>query len=201
MSSLGDREKQVLLDLARRALIAAVRENQSLPEVPEDTNFGEHAGAFVTLHCGRRLRGCIGQLNGREPLARVVAESAASAALNDPRFRPVRENELTGIQIELSVLSSPEDVTPSEIETGKHGLIVSRGWQRGVLLPQVAAERGWDAQRFLEETCAKAGLEPDAWKNPETRIQAFTAEVFGEEDFPTSAAGSAADRSGYSSST
>jgi AmmeMemoRadiSam system protein A len=137
-------------------------------------------GAFVTLHRRGRLRGCVGQLPSKEPLLEVVAHCAKAAALEDPRFKPVRADEIAEIEIELSILSRLEDVTPGRIETGKHGLVVSRGWQRGVLLPQVATEFKWQAARFLEETCVKAGLEREAWKDPQTRIQAFTAEVFSE---------------------
>ena len=111
-----------------------------------------------------------------------MAHSAKAAALEDPRFDPVRVEEISEIEIELSILSVPEEIAPDRIEPGKHGLIVSRGWQRGVLLPQVATEFGWTAQRFLEETCAKAGFDREAWKHQETHIQAFSAEVFSESD-------------------
>ena len=183
MSSLDSRQKQLLLDVARRALIVAVERHESLGNLPEEAAFCEHAGAFVTLRCRSRLRGCIGQMNSHEPLVKIVAEAAKSAALEDPRFDPVRPDELAGIDIELSVVSPPEDIAPGQIETGKHGLIISRGWRRGVLLPQVATECRWEGPRFLEETCLKAGLARDAWKDAETRIQAFTAEVFDELGF------------------
>jgi hypothetical protein len=117
-------------------------------------------------------------------LAEVVAHCSKSAALEDPRFEAVSVAELPGIEIELSVLSVPVDVNLEQIEPGKHGLIVSCGWKRGVLLPQVAGQFHWSAQQFLEETCAKADLARDAWKDPATRVQAFTAEVFSEADFP-----------------
>jgi hypothetical protein len=117
-------------------------------------------------------------------LGEVVAHCSKSAALEDPRFEAVSAAELPGIEIELSVLSVPVDVNLEQIEPGKHGLIVSCGWKRGVLLPQVAGQFHWNAQQFLEETCAKADLARDAWKDPATRVQAFTAEVFSEADFP-----------------
>jgi AmmeMemoRadiSam system protein A len=110
----------------------------------------------------------------------VVAHCARAAVLEDPRFEPVRTEEVPQIEIELSVLSELEDALPGRIEPGRHGLIVSRGQQRGLLLPQVAAEFRWTAERFLEETCLKGGLEPAAWKDSSTRIQVFTAEVFSE---------------------
>jgi AmmeMemoRadiSam system protein A len=110
----------------------------------------------------------------------VVAHCAKAAALEDSRFKPVRAEEVAEIEIELSILSPLQDTTLEKIEAGKHGLVVSRGWQRGVLLPQVATEFKWQAARFLEETCVKAGLEREAWQDPHTRIQAFTAEVFND---------------------
>jgi uncharacterized protein len=180
MSPLADREKKLLLELARRALTAGVEKRESIPDFPADEALRQPGGAFVTLHRRGRLRGCVGQLPSKEPLVEVVAHCAKAAALEDPRFKPVRADEIAEIEIELSILSGLEDVTLGRIEAGKHGLVVSRGWQRGVLLPQVATEFKWQAARFLEETCVKAGLEREAWKDPQTRIQAFTAEVFSE---------------------
>jgi AmmeMemoRadiSam system protein A len=186
MSSLPSREKQFLLELARRSLTQAVQGRESaepLAPLPEDETCPQAAGAFVTLRRRGRLRGCIGQLSANISLAQVVVHCAKSAALDDPRFDAVHPEELDEIEIELSVLSPPENVTLEQIEIGKHGLLVSRGWERGVLLPQVAAQFHWNARRFLEETCAKAGFEKDAWQDPATRIQAFTAEVFSESGF------------------
>ena len=180
MSLLADREKQLLLELARRALIAGVEKRESNQDFPDVENLLQPGGAFVTLHRRGRLRGCVGQLPSKDPLVEVVAHCAKAAALEDPRFKPVRAEEVAELEIELSILSALEDVTLEKIEAGKHGLVVSRGWQRGVLLPQVATEFHWQAARFLEETCVKAGLEREAWKDPHTRIQAFTAEVFSE---------------------
>ena len=185
MFSLDRQEKRALLDLARRALHVAVQKRESLEQIPAVPALQQPAGAFVTLHYRGRLRGCIGQLATNNSLAQVVAHCARCAALEDPRFEPVRPEELPGIEIELSVLSSPEIVTPAQIEVGKHGLLISCGSERGVLLPQVAVQFHWNAQRFLEETCEKAGLEREAWKHPDTRIQAFTAEVFSDSDFRT----------------
>lgn len=184
MSLLANREKQFLLELARRSLILAVEGDQSLDELPQGGDFPERffqpCGAFVTLRRRGRLRGCIGQLASNLALVRVIADCARAAALEDPRFGPVDVPEMHEIEIELSILSPPEDVTPERIEPGRHGLIVSRGWQRGLLLPQVAAEFHWTVQRFLQETCLKGGFAPDAWKEASTRVQAFTAEVFSE---------------------
>jgi AmmeMemoRadiSam system protein A len=184
MSSLAEREKQLLLQIARSALALGVANKPPLRDVPSEVFLQQPAGAFVTLHRRGRLRGCVGQLPGRDSLAAVVAHCACAAALDDSRFEPVTSAELSEIDIEVSVLSPPEDAKLEAIEPGKHGLLVSRGMQRGVLLPQVASQFKWGAQRFLEETCVKAGLDRDAWKDPGTRVQAFTAEVFSEAGFP-----------------
>src|ERR1700735_513868 len=184
MSSLGNREKRLLLALARRALISAVRNRESLKDLPSDEALQRPVGAFVSLHYRGRLRGCVGQLPSKESLLEVVAHCSKCAALEDPRFEEVSIAELPGIEIELSVLSAPVDVKLEGIQPGKHGLIVTSGWKRGVLLPQVAEQFQWNARKFLEETCVKADLAPDAWKDPATRVQAFTAEVFSEADFP-----------------
>jgi AmmeMemoRadiSam system protein A len=185
MSSLGSCEKQSLLGVARRALTLAVERGELLEDLSTDQDIPSPSGAFVTLRCRSRLRGCIGQLSSNDPLVRVVAYCAKAAALEDPRFEPVSPDELSSIEIELSILSPLEEIAPDQIQVGKHGLVISRGRQRGVLLPQVAIQFHWDAQQFLEQTCAKAGLERDAWKDRTTRIHAFTAEVFGESDFPS----------------
>jgi uncharacterized protein len=183
MSSLGNREKQLLLDVARRAVTAAAERRESPESLPAVPNLGESTGAFVTLHHRGRLRGCIGQIDMDQSLVEVVAHCAKSAAFEDPRFDPLRPDELAETEIELSVLSSLEEIAPNRIEAGKHGLMVSLGRQRGVLLPQVAIECRWAAGRFLEETCVKAGLKRDAWREPGTKIECFTAEVFRESDF------------------
>jgi uncharacterized protein len=183
MSSLGNREKQLLLDVARRAVTAAAERRESLETLPAVPDLGESTGAFVTLHHRGRLRGCIGQIDTGQSLVEVVAHCAKSAALEDPRFDALRPDEIAETEIELSVLSPMEEIAPDRIEAGKHGLMVSRGRQRGVLLPQVAIECRWAAGRFLEETCVKAGLKRDAWREPGTKIECFTAEVFRESDF------------------
>jgi AmmeMemoRadiSam system protein A len=184
MSSLGNREKKFLLEIARQALCLAAERRKSLENIAPDPAFGESTGAFVTLRKRGRLRGCMGQIGSGRPLAQVVAHSAKSAALEDPRFDPVRLNEVGEIEIEISVLSALAEISAEQIEAGKHGLLVSRGLQRGLLLPQVATECRWTARRFLEETCIKAGLGREAWREPETRIQGFTAEVFSESELP-----------------
>lgn len=187
MSLLASSEKKFLLEVARRTLLYAVERREAVENLPENEILQRPGGAFVTLRCRGRLRGCIGQFASRDPLIEVVRYCARAAALEDPRFEPVRAEELAGLELEISVLSAAQEILFEEIEIGRHGLIVARGWQRGVLLPQVAAEYRWTVERFLEETCAKAGLERDAWKDPATRVHAFTAEVFCESEFAAEA--------------
>lgn len=181
MSSLGSCEKQLLLGVARRAVVAAVERRESLGSLSELIPI-EYGGVFVSLHRRGRLRGCIGQIGADRPLLGAVAHSAKSAALEDPRFSAVRIDELAEIEIELSILSVLGKISLDQIEPGKHGLLVSRGCQRGLLLPQVATQFGWAARLFLEETCVKAGFDSAAWMDPATSIQGFTAEVFSEKD-------------------
>ena len=180
---LDSGQRQTLLDIARRAIAQGVAKREPLEvDVPAGA-LGEPAGAFVTLRRGKRLRGCIGRLASGEPLARVVALAAVSSALEDPRFEATRPEELSDLEIEISILSVFEAIAPADVRPGIHGLMIQRGSNRGLLLPQVAAEYNWNAERFLEETCSKAGLPRDAWRDSETRIFAFTAEVFSDRDF------------------
>ncbi|MGB9068533.1 MAG: AmmeMemoRadiSam system protein A [Candidatus Acidiferrales bacterium] len=166
--------------IAREALHAGVEGRESPENLPSDAAPWQSSGVFVTLRKRGRLRGCIGQVGTGQSLAHVLAHCAKAAALEDPRFNPVRPEELTEIEIEISALSPLQEIVPDQIEAGRHGLMVSRGSQRGLLLPQVATEMRWTARRFLEETCVKAGLDPNAWREPGTKIQGFTAEVFSE---------------------
>lgn len=181
MSPLNEAQQRQLLGLARQALEESVRSHhQSAVENPGG-ELGEPGGAFVTLRKAGRLRGCVGYVEPLKPLYQTVRECAVAAALRDLRFDPVSPQEVPALRLDISVLSPLFDISPDQIEIGRHGLLVSRGFQRGVLLPQVALEWKWDATRFLEETCLKAGLPPDAWQHG-ARIQAFTAQVFGEPD-------------------
>ncbi len=182
MSPLSSEDRRALLDLARRAIAEAVRRGAALDLLELRGALGEPAGAFVTLHSHGKLRGCIGQIGALEPLGRAVADCAARSAVEDPRFDPVREEEVAELEIEISVLSPLQEIVPEQVEVGRHGLLVVCGNQRGLLLPQVATEYHWGRERFLEETCAKAGLERDAWRDPATQLLAFTAEVFSESD-------------------
>jgi AmmeMemoRadiSam system protein A len=180
--SLSEQERRELLGLARQAILAAVHHTPPPETSHISSTLLRPCGAFVTLHERGRLRGCIGQVESSEPLTDTVVHCAAAAAMEDPRFAPVRAEEIVSLEIEISVLSPPAPVRPEEIEIGRHGLIVSRGRMRGLLLPQVATQFRWSRERFLQETCRKAGLEPAAWQDPAVRIEAFTAEVFSEAD-------------------
>jgi AmmeMemoRadiSam system protein B/AmmeMemoRadiSam system protein A len=178
---LTGREKQLLHQIARRAIENTLRKGHtSGPEPIIDSRaLQEKRGAFVTLKEHGRLRGCIGYIEGIKPLYKAVEEMAIAAAFHDPRFTPVSEAELPHLEIEISVLTPVRQVKGiEEIEVGKHGIIVQRGSRSGLLLPQVATEYGWDRRTFLEHTCLKAGLPTDAWKEAETRIYVFSAEVF-----------------------
>ena len=153
----------------------------SLNEGEFDEALRRPAGAFVTLTKGGDLRGCIGSIHAVEPLYRAVASSAISAAFRDPRFYPLRPDEMPEVELEISVMGPIEPVKDiNDIEVGRDGLIVSRGRNAGLLLPQVATEYGWDRQTFLDQTCIKAGLEKGAWRSEQTRIEKFAAEVFSE---------------------
>jgi AmmeMemoRadiSam system protein A len=182
MLPLREPERRELLKLARQALIHAVEYDQTMTVV-RPIAFNSPAGAFVTLRKGKRLRGCMGRLDADDPLAQTVAYCTYSAARDDPRFEPLTAAEVSEVFIELSVLSTPFSISPGQVQVGLHGLIVSRRGHRGVLLPQVAVEYHWDAERFLEETCVKSRLPRSAWRESDTRIEAFTADVFSEVDF------------------
>jgi AmmeMemoRadiSam system protein A len=180
MSRLSSEDCRALLDLARRAILSAVVENRILDFPAYAIFLTETAGAFVTLHRDGQLRGCVGQVESPDPLAETIVRAAINAALHDPRFPSVGADEVGSLEIEISVLSPPAPIAPDAILVGRHGLLIVKGENRGLLLPQVATERRWSSQRFLEETCAKAGLPRDAWREPSTRVLAFAAEVFSD---------------------
>ena len=139
----------------------------------------ENRGAFVTITKNGQLRGCIGYIEGRGPLHKTIEEMAEAAAFRDPRFRPVTEKELPDLEFEISVLTPLRRLTDvNEIEVGKHGIYIKKGWNSGLLLPQVATEYGWDRQTFLEHTCQKAGLPSNAWKDKNAEIYIFSADIF-----------------------
>ena len=172
-------ERQALLQLARRA-IAATLEGRSVITPPAIGGLARRTGAFVTLRHNNRLRGCVGSVEDDIPLVEVVARRATDAATRDPRFSPLPIEDLPHVVLEISVLGPVEPVAdPAEVEVGRHGLIVEQGTHRGLLLPQVPTEWGWDRETFVSQTCVKAGLAPDAWRSG-ARLFTFEADVFGE---------------------
>ena len=180
MSPLSSDDGLALMQIARRSISSAVLE-EKIPDLPPHSSaLSVSRGAFVTLYRAGKLRGCVGQVEDLGPLAEVVARAAISAALHDPRFPPVVSEEVAHLDIELSVLSVLEPIAPESIVAGRHGLMVVRERRRGVLLPQVATERCWSGLRLLEETCGKAGLPAEAWRDPETKIFGFSVELFRE---------------------
>jgi AmmeMemoRadiSam system protein A len=180
MPSLSESDRHNLLLLARNVIVRAVTHHQLLEAIPRDGIFAEQRGVFVTVHVSGHLRGCIGTTAGSEPLADAIVRCAASAALHDPRFAPMRVDELGGLEVEVSVLSPLFRARPEEIRIGRHGLVISDQGHRGLLLPQVAVERRFSPEQFLAETCQKAGLPREAWRWPGTTILGFTCEVFSE---------------------
>jgi len=179
-AGLTDAERRALLRVARESIAAHFRARR--PPLPDPTGaLAEHRGAFVTLH-GRdgELRGCVGMMRSDRPLLATVERMAVAAATEDGRFEPVTEAELDDVSIEVSALSPLEPIRPEDVEVGRHGLLIGQGSRRGVLLPQVPGEHGWDRETFLAHTCRKAGLPDDAWAKPGVELLAFTAEVFGE---------------------
>ena len=175
----NEHDRQLLLRIAREALAAYV--GAAPAQVHGDAGIlARPGGVFVTLHKGGSLRGCIGHIEPTEALGSVVPRCAVSAGSSDPRFPPLAPDELEAIDIEISLLGPLEPIAgPQDIVVGRHGLVVERGWQRGLLLPQVATEWQWDADAFLAHTCDKAGLPRDAWKKG-AKVWRFEAEVFGE---------------------
>ncbi len=180
---VNENEKKLLLQLARNAVQTTVRKGRKLPMVESlSPILREKRGVFVTLWMEGELRGCIGFPYPVKPLAEAVQEASVSAALKDPRFPPVEEAELSRIEIEISVLSPPKPIAPEAVRIGVHGLIATQGNRSGLLLPQVALEYHWDKETFLEQTCVKAGLAKNAWKE-KAELYGFEAQVFAEIDF------------------
>ena len=178
---LNKEEKKKLMEIAKLSVAEAVTgKRQFLPNVTEE-RLKESCGAFVTLKEAGQLRGCIGYIQAVKPLYQTVIDVAKSAAVHDYRFSPVTQDELGKLEYEISVLTPLKKIKDiNEIEVGKHGLVMKNGLNSGLLLPQVATEYNWDRETFLKETCRKAGLSQDAWKDKSTEIYIFSAEVFGE---------------------
>jgi AmmeMemoRadiSam system protein A len=180
----GRAERQTLLRLARETISTALRGGEPRRTEGLPSALQERRGAFVSLHRKETgdLRGCIGYIEPHFALWDTVARAARAAALDDHRFEPVTETELPEIAIQVSVLSLPEPIDPEAVQVGVHGIIVAMGRHRGLLLPQVATDQGWDRETFLDHTCLKAGLPPGSWRRTGVELQGFTAEVFGEDE-------------------
>jgi hypothetical protein len=177
----SDEQKRALVEIARAAVTdAAHGRRDRTAAVASAGAFPEASGAFVTIKSSGRLRGCIGTLTCQRPLIEEVARVAVSAAIEDPRFEPLRASELDDLDIEVSILGPLERIDPfdhTSFEIGRHGLVVDQGHKRGLLLPQVATELRWDRETFLAQTCVKAGLPPDAWRHGAT-VYRFAGESF-----------------------
>ena len=182
MDRFDPSQRKLILNLVREAIRKRLQSSEELSSPPDDF-LSAPAAAFVTIRISSELRGCIGTTEASRPLGETVISCAISAAFRDPRFPPLRAEEYPQIDLEVSVLSTFHRIhSVEEIEVGKHGVVLSLGYHRGLFLPQVAIQQGWDRDTFLQYTCRKAGLPVNTWKNPEAKIEIFTAEVFGEEN-------------------
>ncbi|MFH1995681.1 MAG: AmmeMemoRadiSam system protein B, partial [Candidatus Omnitrophota bacterium] len=181
---LNDSQRKRLLTIARESITNFVRDGKRTSFAEKDPVLNQEYGAFVTLHKNGQLRGCIGNMVGRGPLCQTVADMAIQAATGDPRFPDLSAGELGQVDLEISVLSPLKHVkSADEIQIPGHGVIVRKGIRSGVYLPQVATETGWTKEQFLTSLCgSKAGIDPNAWKDPDTDMQVFSAEVFGEKE-------------------
>jgi uncharacterized protein len=188
MSDYSQAERRLLLNLAREAICAALDKRQ-LDLNATSEHLAEHRGAFTTLHIDGELRGCVGYVFPQYSLYRTVAETAVAAAFDDPRFAPLKKEEYPKLEYEISVLSPVSPIDAEDVEVGKHGLVITYGSRRGLLLPQVPTEHGWDREKFLQQTCIKAGIPPDAWEHG-AKIEAFTAEIFSDQDMKEKRPGS-----------
>ena len=182
---MDDKQKQTLLKIARDTIEAVVYRRPVKKPVSDDPELNAPGGCFVTLKNHGKLRGCIGQFVSEEPLIELVAEMARASATSDTRFLadPITARELNQLDIEISVLSPLKRTDdPLSLRLGIDGIYIKKGYASGCFLPQVATETGWDQEEFLSYCCAhKAGLRPDAWRDPETEVYLFTAEIFGAD--------------------
>ena len=166
---LSASDQVILFRVARDSIKAHLKGGKAALPMDASPALSRPSGVFVTLHLNGRLRGCIGYLEGVKPLLAAVQDMAIAAAFNDPRFPPLRQEELAGLDLEISVLSPMRQIKNiEEIEVGRDGIYLEQGPYRGLLLPQVATEYGWDRRTFLKQTSVKAGLPPDAWEAPNT---------------------------------
>jgi len=181
VKELNAKEQKILLSIARQAIIDQVQSGRYEVEPREEKSLNSRSGCFVSIKQDGKLRGCIGNFQSELPLFNEVADMAVSSATKDPRFYPMLDEDLDHFSLEISVLSPLEKIeTIDEIEVGRHGIYLEKSFHRGVLLPQVAAEHGWDRETFLMQTCIKAGLPTDAWRNDDADIYTFSAQIFSE---------------------
>jgi AmmeMemoRadiSam system protein A len=176
-------ERALLLRLAHDSILSAI-ERREISLDPPTPHLAVPRGVFTSLYLQGELRGCVGYVLPVNSVYQAVAETARAAAFEDTRFPPVNPEQAPHLEIGLSILSPPQAIAPEAIEIGRHGLLISGSGRRGLLLPQVAAEHHWDRETFLQQTCRKAGLPMDAWQTG-AKVEAFTAEVFGEEHTAT----------------
>ncbi|MCL2155958.1 MAG: AmmeMemoRadiSam system protein A [Leptospirales bacterium] len=184
MNELNNEQQINLLNLARKTIADKldVETDIKLPSFNENI-FNEKCGSFVTLHINGNLRGCIGYIEGVKTIPETVKDMALASAFKDPRFPSLNREEYKKIDIEISVLSPIERVNDiNDIVVGRDGIIITKGFNRGLLLPQVATEQGWDRDTFLTHTCYKAGLPGDSWKKSDVIIEKFSAQVFSENE-------------------
>ena len=175
---LSSGEKSFLVRIAREAIMSSLEKGEIVLNEPAPPRLSEKRGCFVCVKIDGKLRGCIGNFISDKPLHQLVQEMAVAAATRDPRFYPMKKKDLARFDLEISVLSPLQKVAAIDnIQVGVHGLYIEKNFARGVLLPQVAVEYGWDRNTFLGQTCIKAGLGPDDWKEGAT-IYMFSAEVF-----------------------
>ena len=174
-----------------RKVVEEYLEKRKIPKIDFPEKFERKSGVFTTIstYPQHELRGCIGFPEPIFPLKKALIESALSAAFQDPRFPPLKKDEIDRVVFEVSLLTPPQEIKVRKrkellerIKIGKHGLIVERGFYKGLLLPQVPVEWGWDVEEFLSQTCWKAGLPMDCWLDEDTKIYAFSAEIFEEEE-------------------
>lgn len=182
LAPLTDAQKIRLLQISRQAIFHQVNRGRVPPVDVDDERLLKPGGAFCSLLMQGRLRGCIGTFEDGKPLYETVVDVSVGAATRDERFGPMRLDEVPRLDIELSVLSPMSLVEADAVVPGEHGLFITMGRQRSTLLPQVATDFDWDREELLNQACTRAGLPPDAWKDPQCRIEVFTAEVFSESD-------------------
>jgi len=178
---LTQNDETVLLKIAREAIVHQIKNEDYSPTPREEKALNQHSGCFVTIKQAGHLRGCIGNFQSQQPLYQEVSTMAVAAASQDPRFQPMGSAELDNFDLEITVLSPLEKITDTnQIEVGTHGIYIIKGHNRGVLLPQVATEYGWDRETFLQQTCLKAGLPENSWQLPDAEIYIFSGQIFSE---------------------